>query len=790
MAYWAYIAYCSVLLVPHAYSASVPTGPGIDQAEWLAARHKAEALIAKMNVTEKSIIVTGTLYGGVCSGNIAAIPRLNFGGVCIQDGPVGVRLADLASVFPAGLTVGASWDKDLIYDRGRALAEEFRAKGSHVLLGPVPGPLGRNPLGGRNWEGFGPDPYLSGVATALTVRGIQAKGVQACTKHYIGNEQETQRSNTVIDGENVEAVSINMDDRTLHELYLWPFADAVRAGTASIMCSYNRLNGTYACEHPGILNDILKNELGFDGYVMSDWFATHSGAKSINAGLDMTQPGPLNLSDSTGDYFGHNLVNYVQNGTVSSDRIDDMVRRILTPYFYLHQDEDFPTVDPSTLYIMLAANDLPMSYLPLLGGSPDTPVPAARDVRGDHAILIRKLAAAGTVLLKNVNSTLPLKAPKAIAVFGNDAADVSGGLAPFLRGGSQVQIGTLAVGGGSGAGQLSYISSPLEALKIRAEKLGTRLAYITDNYQVSNGVLTGIYPAPDVCLVFLKTWAQEGFDRLSYEADWNSSAVVEQVASYCPGKTVVVTHSGGLNTMPWATNPNVSAILAAHYPGQEAGNSIVDILYGDLEPSGRLPYTIARSEADYNTRITNITGPEAVDSSAWQSNFTEGLMIDHRHFDANNITPLYEFGYGLGYSTFEITSAPQVQPGSTLLSQFPPAVETLPPGGNPHLWDPLFNLTVTVRNSGDVEGATVVQLYISLPRDTAPDGTPVKVLRGFEKLTLKPGELKAVSLSLLRRDLSYWDTGAQGWRLPKGNHSVGVGFSSRDIRQEVSLRVL
>lgn len=163
---------------------------------------------------------------------------------------------------------------------------------------------------------------------------------------------------------------------------------------------------------------------------------------------------------------------------------------------------------------------------------------------------------------------------------------------------------------------------------------------------LAQDVFTSVYPSPDVCLVFLKTWAGEGADRTAFEADYDSTAVVNNVAARCPQRTVVITHSGGINTMPWATNPNVTAILAAHYPGQESGNSIMDVLYGDLNPSGRLPYTIAQKEADYNTQILNITGPEAEESWAWQVNFTEGQFIDYGHFDAKNITPLYEFGYG------------------------------------------------------------------------------------------------------------------------------------------------
>lgn len=231
-----------------------------------------------------------------------------------------------------------------------------------------------------------------------TIRGHQDAGVQATAKHYIGNEQETQRSNTVINGVNVEAISSNIDDRTLHEVYLWPFANSVKAGTASLMCSYNRLNLTYACESELALDKILKKELGFQGYVMSDWFATHSGVRSIEAGLDMTMPGPLNqaallslsLSTSYEDvpsYFGGNLTAAVLNGTLNESRVDDMVRRIMTPYYHLSQDQDFPSVDPTNKYL----------YYLGYGQSIDVSgMPPARDIRDGHASLVKDIAAAGT----------------------------------------------------------------------------------------------------------------------------------------------------------------------------------------------------------------------------------------------------------------------------------------------------------------------------------------------------------------------------------------------------------
>ena len=768
--------------------------------KWAAAGAKAGEFISKLNLTEKASMVTGTAYGQ-CIGNLASIERVGFGGLCLSDGPQGLHLADLASVFPSGLTVAATWDRELIARRGAAMGAEFRGKGANVMLGfvllylnilfhkltfpsPSTGPLGRSAWGGRNWEGFSPDPFLSGVAMQETIRSAQALGIQACAKHFIGNEQETHRTSETTNGAEVAGISANIDDRTLHELYLWPFADAVKAGVASLMCSYNRVNMTYSCENAPLLNNILRLELGFEGYVMSDWFATHSGARAINAGLDLNMPGYLSETDFTDSYFGSNVVSGVQNGSISEHRLDQMIKRILTPYFYFDQETDYPTIDPSSYAVTEATYGL-------LSAGDSTPV--GRDVRANHSALIREIGSAGTVLLKNVNGTLPLKSPKVIGVFGNDAPDVSAGLL-YPSNNYGCKIGTLTVGGGSGSGRNPYVVSPLEAIKARAKDEKSRVIYLTDNDIIADGDFRSIYPWPDVCLVFLKTWVREGIDRTTLEADWNSTQVVNNVASICPGKTVVVTHTGGVNSMPWADNENVTAILAAHYPGEESGNSIVDILWGDVNPSAKLPYTIAKGTSDYNAPILNLTGASAMDSNAWQVNFTEGLMIDYRHFDSEQIAPLYEFGYGLSYTSFNLSSRLSLQHHKYALDDVSAlslsSSKKTPAGGNADLWFKMIDVITDVSNTGDLSGATVVQLYVSYPRDSMPVGTPVKVLRGFEKVTLQPGEHQKVRFSLRRRDLSFWDTEAQNWRIPEGKFEIRVGFSSRDLPSSVSAQIL
>ncbi|TVY54109.1 putative beta-glucosidase G [Lachnellula cervina] len=737
--------------VPPVYPSPNTTGIG-----WGDALIKAQSFVSNLTLEEKSNMVTG--YPGPCVGNIVAIPRLGFPGLCLQDGPLAIRQVDYASVFPAGVSSAATFDRELIRARGVAMGAEFRGKGAHVALGPVAGPLGRSAYAGRNWEGFSPDPYLTGVAMEETILGIQSNGVQASAKHFIAYEQETQRNPTYDDNGVLiqESVSSNLDDRTLHELYLWPFANAVKAGVASVMCSYNRINGTYACENSKSLNGLLKEELGFQGYVVSDWGGTHSGMSSIEGGLDMNMPGGLGsygTYDAPLSYFGGNVTNAVNNGTLETSRLDDMITRIMTPYYFLGQDKDFPSVDPSTgdLNDFLPKSTWVTDFV--LNGT------RSRDVRGDHAQLIRKMGSASTVLLKNINNALPLKAPKSIAVFGNDAAEDTQGHYNQV----DFEYGTLSVGGGSGTGRLTSLVTPLAAIKATGAFVQ---AFLNNTLIATSNISSLVVPTPpDVCLVFLKTYAEEGADRLSLDTDWNGNDVVASVAAYC-ANTVVITHSSGINNLPWADHPNVTAILAGHYPGEQSGNSIVDVLYGVVNPSAKLPYTIALENSDYNGLPT--TAVNSTDPNAWQANFDEKLEIDYRYFDAKNISVRYEFGFGLSYTTFELSDL-------KIVKNQVAGDETILPGGKVALWEGLYNVTVNVTNTGEVEGAAVPQLYVTIP------GAPPKQLRGFEKVNLGAGAWSNVDFVLMKRDVSYWDVVAQDWVVADGV-GVQVGFSSRDIK--------
>ncbi|KAF5502327.1 putative beta-glucosidase G [Colletotrichum aenigma] len=674
--------------------------------DWDAAAVMASDFVSKLTLDEKVSMITGNSSAGNCIGVITPIPRLGFQGLCLLDGPAAINRVDLVSVFPSGITAAATFDRDLIYRRGYALCEEFKGKGGHTFDGSY----GSSRPGWANWEGFGPDPYLAGISIAQTVHGVQDAGVQTCSKHYIANEQETQRSNTnQTDGTRAEAISAN-------------------AGTTSVMCSYNRLNQTYSCEISHTLTKLLREELGFQGYTVSDWFATHSTSESINAGLDMEMPGIIPSYQGSVLYF---------------------------------DAEDYPTADPTLRWVTLI-QEVGLGAAKAGGFLPD-------DFAFEHG---------------------RDSSPKIIGVFGNDAGDMTDGFYRPFEVPDSVNTGTMIIGGGSGTSRASYIVSPLRAIQAKAAETGAEVLYATNNKLLARNDFRGIYPPPEICVVFQQTFASESFDRTSFELDGNSTAVIDNVADFC-GNTIVVTHSGGVNTMPWANHTKIGEILLAHYPEKESGNSIVDLLWGDIAPSGRLPYTVPRDEADAGPPIVNITGPVS-DPLAWQADFTEGQLIDYRHYDAQNIEPLYEFSFGLTYTTFAIEDNKidvSLVKGNSSVTAHPDASLKTQPGGNPQLWDELVTVKAKVTNTGDRSAHAVPQLYLSYPTG-APEGTPRKVLRGFEKVMIDSGASADVEFGVLRRDLSLWDVVEQDWVIPGGQFTFRVGFSSRDLPAKTMFSVL
>ncbi|KAK7032002.1 glycoside hydrolase family 3 protein [Favolaschia claudopus] len=724
-------------------SGSAPSGTILNiSPQWAAAYVKAKAAVAKMSTQDKVNLATGVGWEvGHCVGNTPSISSISFPGFCLEDSPVGVRDTDFNSVFPAAINVAATFNRTLMNQRGVAMGQEFKGKGVHVALGPMMN-LMRAPAAGRNWEGFGGDPYLSGEGAFQTITGLQSAGVQASAKHYINNEQEHFR----------DMSSSIVDDRFQHELYALPFLRSVQANVASVMCSYNQINSSFACENDKMLNGVLKTEFGFQGYVVSDWWATHS-TLSINAGLDMTMPGDVSANSGT-SYFGSNLTAAVNSGAVSQTRISDMATRILAAWYLVGQDSGFPAVNFD------AWNT---------GSSFNQHV----NVQSNHATLIRQIGAASTVLLKNTNSALPLKAPKTIGIVGNGAGTSSRGINGYSdRGGDD---GVLAVGWGSGTANFPYLTAPLDAIKNRSSTDGTVVTSSTSDTDL-NAARTAA-TGKDVAFVFITADSGEGYitvegnagDRNSLSAWHNGDALVAAVAAVNKNTIVVVNSVGPINMEAWVGNTNVTAVVWSGLPGQEAGNGLVDVLYGAYNPSGRLPYTIGKSISDYSAQVTmNQAG------SITPIQYTEGIFIDYRHFDQANIAPRFEFGFGLSYTTFTYF-------GLTISGSTAGGTRQSGAGSSldPWLHDPVVTVSFTVHNNGTLAGNEVPQLYLTFPSSAS---SAPKNLKGFDSVFVGAGQSASVSMTLSRFDFSTWNVANQRWDVVTGTTTISIGASSRDIR--------
>ncbi|KAF2965351.1 hypothetical protein GQX73_g8230 [Xylaria multiplex] len=750
-----------------------PSPPMKGTGAWADAYDKAVNFVGQLTTEEKVLLAsgvtsstgtTGTLNG--CSGNIASIPRMNFTGLCLTDAGQGVRATDFVSGFPSGIHVGASWNKALTRSRAESMGLEFRVKGANIALGPVVGPLGRVVRGGRNWEGFSVDPYLCGALAAQTVEGIQSQGVITSTKHFIGNEQESYRNPS---GGDIEAISSNIDDKTMHELYLWPFQDAVYAGTGNIMCSYNRVNNSYGCANSKTQNGLLKTELGFQGAITSDWGALHAGVATSLAGMDMVMP--------NSDLWGDELVKAVRNGSISQARLDDMATRVIASWYQMKQDQGFPE--------------------PGVGIAPDLTKPHrivdARNISSQRILLDGAIE--GHVLLKNSKNALPLSKPRMLSIFGYSARSPdqwnyksNGGVAAWTFGGESAYMGrdtnlgfagivdanftqiapngTLFSGGGSGSVTPASVSAPFDALTQRAYDDGTALMW--DFYSHDPDVAS----ISDACLVIVNAFASEGFDRPGIRDDF-TDGLIRHVADRCDN-TIVVFHNAGIRLVDqWIDHPNITALIFAHLPGEASGRALVSLLYGESNPSGKLPYTVAMNESDYEHLLAPDL-PKGEFEKFPQSNFsTEGVYIDYRHFDAKNITPRYEFGFGLSYTTFGFSDLSITKNQTANIDEFPtgPILE----GGQTDLWDVVATINATITNTGSVGGAEVAQLYVGIP------GAPVRQLRGFEKPFVNVSSSATVSFNINRRDLSIWDVVAQKWALQRGDYQISVGSSSRQL---------
>lgn len=633
----------------------------------------------------------------------------------------------------------------------------------------------------------------------------------------------------------------------MHELYLWPFADAVRAGVGSVMCSYQQINNSYGCQNSKALNNLLKDELGFQGFVMSDWQAQHTGVASALAGLDMTMPGDTEFNTGV-SYWGANLTLAVINGTMPEWRVDDMAMRIMAAFFKAGRKLDNDPINFSSWTLDT------IGPLHAYSKEREQQVNWHVDVRGDHHKLIREIGAKGTVLLKNTG-VLPLNKPKFVAVVGEDAFQNPAG--PNGCPDHGCDDGTLAMGWGSGTAAYPYLITPDSAIQAQVVQDGGIYQSISDNYKTKQ-IKDLVTQADVTAIVFVNADAGEGYitvdknegDRQNLTLWKGGDELIKNVSSWC-NNTIVVMHTVGATIVTeWYNNPNITAILWAGLPGQESGNSIVDILYGKTNPSGRTPFTWGASRESYGTDVMyKPNGPVP------QQDFTEGVFIDYKHFDRTNQTPIYEFGYGLSYTTFsysditvEKSNAGEYKPttGQTIAApvfgnastdindyQFPAnfdavrayiypfingtdakaaskdrnygkkAEEFLPPkatdrsaqpllpssgrsspGGNRQLYDTMYTVKATITNTGSIVGNEVPQLYVSLG---GPED-PVVQLRDFDRIRIEPGQSATFTGKLTRRDISNWDVVSQNWVISEYPKKVFVGSSSRKLHLSADLK--
>lgn len=611
------------------------------------------------------------------------------------------------------------------------------------------------------------------------------------------------------------------------------------------MCSYQQVNNSYGCQNSQLLNKVLKGELDFQGFVMSDWSAQHSGVGGALAGLDMTMPGDVTFDSGT-SYWGANLTVAVLNGTIPQWRLDDMATRIIAAWYYVGRDQ---AQTPINFDSWTQETYGPEYFIAKMGY---TTINEHVDVRANHGNLIRQIGAASTVLLKNTNNALPLTGKKKLtAVFGNDAGDNPNG--PNGCPNRGCDNGTLAMGWGSGTAEFPYLVTPETAIQnIVVGNLGS-FQSITNNYASTQ--IQALATAASVAIVFANADGGEGFinvdnnigDRKNLTLWQGGDTLIRNVSALC-NNTIVVLHTiGPVLIDEYKNNPNVTAILWAGLPGEQSGNAIADILYGRVNPGAKLPFTMGARREDFGTDL--LYTPNA-GTNAPQQDFSEGVFIDYRSFDERGIAPSYEFGYGLSYTTFSYsnlnvrkTSAGPYRPttgttgpaptlgsisNNTADYLFPKNITQIPlyiypylnftdlkssanetdyavpgfvpagsqdgspqpllpaggaPGGNAGLYDVLYQVSATVANTGKVAGEEVPQMYISLggPYD------PKVVLRGFERVSIQPGSSTTFRADILRRDISNWDTASQNWVVSKYPKTVYVGSSSRSLPLSASL---
>jgi beta-glucosidase len=656
----------------------------------LLAARRADLLIEKMTLDEKIVMVHGVSPIPI-KGYVGYVPpnlRLGIPALTLADGRAGVgNGARDITLLPAPIAVASSWDLDLINEYGKVLGQEQWAKGTNVELGPSIDVV-RVPEWGRTFESYGEDPYFNGQMAVAEIKGIQSQGPIADANMYLTMNQENNR---------FKEDSI-VDERTLREIYLPPFEAAIQEGhVGTVMCAYVKTNNIYSCENPQIQIDFLRKDLKFDGWIMSDWGATHSTVAAIKGGLDQQMPDDA--------FYGKALRAAVLDGQVSMGDIDEHVRNILVPMFR------YGLFDKSQ------------------SGNWSANVRSS-----EHDVFSRMVAEQGTILLKNDDGLLPLSAKASIAVFG-------------AAGSKEAKI----EGGGSSAVVAPYTVTPLEGIRKRAGA-GSEVNYADGSDLAAAAKLARV---AEIAVVFVHTDETEGDDRPDLKLPGTQDQLIETVAGVNK-KTIVVLDTGGPVLMPWIDK--VAAVLEAWYSGQEDGNAIAEVLYGDFNPSAKSPLTFPRSADSIPTaRQDQWPGVNGL------STYTEKLNVGYRWYDATDTKPLFPFGFGLSYTTFQLSNL--VASPASIDSTFGQSVGKV-------------QIRLEVKNTGSRAGAEVVQAYVAHP---ASNGEPPHQLCGFAKIQLKPGETKPATLTLSQRAFSMYDVPSHRWVTPEGVYEILVGTSSRDL---------
>ncbi len=716
---------------------------------------RVERLVAELDRDEKLSLVRGTADpAGVATGHLSGVDRLGIPPLDLVDGPLGVR-AGTATAFPATVGLGAAWSPDLARRVGAAIAREARAKGQDVLLAPGVN-LIRVPLGGRNFEYVAEDPVLAGTVGAGYVRGVENEGVAATVKHFVANEQERDRNR----------IDVDVGERALREVYLTPFRRAVDAGAGAVMAAYNRVDGEHATANERLLTDLLREEWGFEGVVVSDWWATHD-ERALTAGLDVEMPGisglewvaptvPLaalvrriDLSGRLGvdpplierlsdrllrgsgqpdpfdhGHFGDPLRTAIERGEVDAEALDRAVVRVLS------------------LYERVGVLDRDGDRSPVV------------DVRSNRT-LAREAAVAGTTLLDE-DGTLPLtpgRDGERLAVIGPNA--------------DRAKVG----GGGSSEVDPAATVGPVAGLRERTEAPVTFTRGVEPIPEPSPFDLDlGLPRAPwrggpsigdavtaaeraDVAVVVVQDAATEGEDRETYGLPGDQDRLIEAVADVAP--TVVVLRTGGPVATPWADE--VAAVVETWYPGEADGGALADVLFG-TDPGGRLPVTFGRALEDYPT-----VGEGRYPGAGGVVSYDEGVLVGHRGFDADDVEPRYPFGAGESYAAFAYRDL-DVGPADG------------PPG--------TVTASVTVENVADRPGVEVVQAYVEPPAGGIE--RPPRELGAGERVELAAGESRRLSIPLAPESFAAYDG---GWRRPGGEYTVAVGRSSRDLRLRAAVEL-